>query len=80
MRRRDDLAVHNERVKWGATTVNAVALAVFALGFARPLIDDAVPRTAMMGVYLVVSIALGGCAFYILGQLKTDDGKEGTGR
>ena len=43
MRRRDELAAHNERVKLQATTSNAVGLAVLALGVVRPLIDPDVP-------------------------------------
>ena len=76
MRRRDDLAVHNERVKWIASTSNAIGLAVFALGFARPLIDDAVPKTAMMGVWIVVALGTALGSFYMLGQLQTDKAEE----
>ena len=72
MRRRDDLVIHNERVKMGATLLNAAGLAFFGLGFARPLVDDAVRITPWIGVYLFVAIAAWGAAYMILGQLKTD--------
>jgi hypothetical protein len=73
MRRRDDLAIHNERVKLFVTVSNAVGLAFFGLGFARPLADGAVPITPMIAVHLTVAVAAAAAAYIALGQLKTDD-------
>ena len=72
MRRRDDLAAYNERVKIRATTANAVGLAVLALGTARPLIDDDVPITWKIGLFCFVALAGHLAANYILGRLETD--------
>ena len=72
MRRRDDLTIHNERVKWWATTINAVGLGFFALGFARPLIDSNVPLDARALVSLAYFVVSGGASHYVLGRLKTE--------
>ena len=73
MRRRDDLAIHNERVKLIAAISTAVGLAFFGLGFARPLADGTVPITPMIAVHLTVGVVAVATAYLVLGQLKTDD-------
>ena len=73
MRRRDDLAIHNERVKLVVTILNAVGLAFFGLGVARPLADGTVPITPMIAVHLTVGVAAVATAYIVLGQIKTDD-------
>ena len=72
MRRRDDLAVHNERVKLGATTSSAVGLGFFGLGFVRPLIDDPASLTLLSVVYAMVGVMGIGGAYIALGYLETD--------
>ena len=76
MRRRDDLAIHNERVKMIATILNAAGLAFFGLGFARPLVDDDVKVTPMVAVFLIVAICAWNAAFMVLGQLEADNGTD----
>lgn len=73
MRRRDDLAIHNERVKLAVTILNAIAIAFFGLGVARPLIDGDVPITLLISVHFVVAVAAVRVAYIVLGQLKTDE-------
>ena len=72
MRRRDPLAAHNERMKLAANSVNAVGLAVVALGVVRPLIDPAVAAGIVLVAHLVVALVMHGLAHYILGQLEID--------
>ena len=72
MRRRDDLAIHNERVKLYVTISNAVGLAFFGLGVARPLADGAVPITPWVVLHLAVAVVMVGNAYIALGQLETD--------
>ena len=76
MRRPDDLATHNERIKMAATIFNAGGLAFFGLGFARPLVDDTVPITPRVLLFLAVAVAVWAIAYMILGQLKTDEPKK----
>ena len=72
MRRRDDLAIHNERVKLAVTILNAIAIAFFGLGVARPLIDENVTITPMIVLHFAVAgVAVRG-AYMVLGQLKMD--------
>ena len=73
MRRRDDLAVHNERVKLYVTISNAVELAFFGLGVARPLADETVPITFWVAVYLAVAVLMVGNAYIALGRLEAED-------
>ena len=80
MRRRDDLAIHNERVKLAVTILNAIAIAFFGLGVARPLIDGDVAITPMIVVHFVVAVAAVRVAYVVLGQLKTDDVEKETDR
>ncbi|ETX13166.1 hypothetical protein OCH239_12920 [Roseivivax halodurans JCM 10272] len=72
MRRRDDLAVHNERVKLYVTISNAVGLAFFGLGVARPLADGTVPVTAWVICHLAVAGVMVGNAYISLGRLETE--------
>ena len=72
MRQRDDLAVHNERVKFYVNISNAVGLAFFGLGVARPLVDATVPITFWVIVYFAVSILMGANAYIALGGLQKD--------
>jgi hypothetical protein len=67
MRRRDELAAHNERVKLTATTINAIGLAFIALGIVRPFVDPETP--VAVGVVGLVCHAV---AHYILKQMETD--------
>lgn len=73
MRRRDDLAVHNERIKMFATILNAAGLAFFGLGFARPLVDQTVARTPSIVLFLIVAFTMWSFAYITLGQLKMGD-------
>ena len=79
MRRRDDLAIHNERVKLVVTILNAVGLAFFGLGVARPpcgrhRADHADDRRPSHGRCRGrVGVAVVATAYFVLGQLKTDD-------
>lgn len=77
MRRRDDLAVHNERVKLYVTISNAVGLAFFGLGVARPLADGAVPITPWVFLHFVVGVVMVANAYIALGRLETDGAKPG---
>ena len=77
MRRRDDLAVHNERVKLYVTISNAVGLAFFGLGVARPLADGAVPITPLVLLHLVVGVVMVANAYLALGRLETDEARSG---
>ena len=73
MRRRDELAAHNERVKLQATTSNAVGLAVLALGVVRPLIVPDVPIEWSIVIFGAVALAGHALAYYILKQLELDE-------
>ena len=72
MRRRDELTAYNERLKLGATTVNALGLAVIAVGVLRPLIDaDAGPSWGI-ALYVVVAVVLHVLAHYIVSQVEVE--------
>lgn len=73
MRRRDDLAVHNERVKLYVTISNAIGLAFFGLGVARPLADGTVPVTSWVIVHLAVAVLMVGNAYIALGHLEAEE-------
>ena len=72
MRRRDRLGAHNERVKLGANSVNAVGLAFVALGIVRPLVDPDVNIGIAGFVFGTTGLALHALAHYILKQLETE--------
>ena len=72
MRRRDELGAHNERVKLGANSVNAVGLAFVAFGIVRPLVDPDVGLSLASIVFAGAGLALHCLAHYILKQLETD--------
>lgn len=76
MRRRDDLAIHNERTKLIATIATAIGIAFFGLGFARPIVDDTVAFTPMAAVSFVVGVVGVACAYLVLGYLKTDEAEQ----
>ena len=75
---RDDVAVHNERTKLLAGFVNALAIAVIAVGVLAPVIAALGGATAAAsggGLVLtpvcgVLGLALHGAAHYILGRMK----------
>lgn len=73
MRRRDDLTVHNERVKLYVTISNAVGLAFFGFGVARPLVDGTVPITFWLVVHLAVSVVMVANAYIALGRLEVEE-------
>ena len=73
MRRRDPLATHNERVKLYVTISNAVGLAFFGLGVARPLADGDVAITPWLLLHLAVAVVMVANAYIALGRLETDD-------
>ena len=73
MRRRDDLAIHNERVKLYVTISNAVGLAFFGLGVARPLADATVPITPWLILHLALAVLTVGNAYLALGRIETED-------
>ena len=73
MRRRDDLAVHNERVKLYVSISNAVGLAFFGLGVARPLADGSVPITFWVIGHLAVAVVMVGNAYIALGRLEAEE-------
>ena len=75
MRRRDDLAIHNERVKLIAAISTAVGLAFFGLGFARPVVDDTVPSTPMAAFSVLIGVVGVAGAYIALGYLRTDKPK-----
>lgn len=72
MRQRDELTAHNERMKLGATTSNALGLAVIAVGVLRPLLDTPSEPTWWIAVYIVIAVALHVLAHYIVSQVEMD--------
>ncbi len=72
MRRRDSLTAHNERMKLGATTANALGLAVVAVGILRPLFDGETGFRWSFAVYALIAVALHVLAHYIVSQVETD--------
>ena len=75
MRRRDDLAIHDERVNLIAAISTAVGLAFFGLGFARPVVDDTVPSTPTAAFSVLIGVVGVAGACIALGTLKTDKPK-----
>lgn len=72
MRQRDELGAHNERVKLGANSVNAVGLAFVALGLVRPLVDPEIGLSFSSFAFAATGLVLHALAHYILKQLETD--------
>ena len=73
MRRRDDLAIHNERVKLYVTISNAIGLAFFGLGVARPLADASVPITPWLIFHFAIAVVMVGNGYIALGRLEAED-------
>lgn len=75
---RDDVAVHNERTKLFAGFVNALAIAVIAVGVLAPVIaalgggGAQAPQVTWISAltFGLLGLALHGTAHYILGWLK----------
>ena len=66
------MAIHNERVKLGATTSSAVGLGFFGLGFVRPLINDPGSLDVLSVFYAIVGVMGIGGAYIALRYLETD--------
>ena len=71
---RDDLAVHNERVKLFSGFLNAIGLGLIGFAVLRPLTQAGGSFELMTLVWGGMGLALHGFAHYILGMLR----KEGT--
>jgi hypothetical protein len=63
----DPVAIHNERMKLVAASVNALGLALLALGALQPLV---VSGAAPSPGWTVVGLALHGVAHYVFGRLR----------
>jgi hypothetical protein len=64
---RDAVAVHNERMKLAASSINALGLALLALGALQPLV---VNGAAPSPVWTLVGLALHGVSHYVLRSLR----------
>lgn len=72
MRQRDRLMAHNERMKLGATTANALGLAIVAVGILRPLFDNQASATWVMAIYLMFAVAFHCLAHYVVSQVEME--------
>jgi len=73
MRRRDPLAIHNERVKLRAGFLNALAIGFLGFAFLRPLIEGTLRLNLITVAFLLTGLALHGLAHYILRYLEKED-------
>ncbi|MBF9035587.1 hypothetical protein HKCCE2091_15170 [Rhodobacterales bacterium HKCCE2091] len=71
-RRRDELTVHNERLKLLATSLNALGIGLVGFALLRVAVED----MAMLGIstlwWSLVAFALHVAAHYILGMLEKE--------
>ncbi len=72
---RDDLAVHNERVKLFAGFLNAVGLGLIGFAVIRPLTESSTDATLLTAVWGGAGLALHLVAHYILGMLRKEAAK-----
>lgn len=70
---RDDLAIHNERIKLRAASVNALALGLVGFALLRPLTSDPVAITWAAAPWTVAGLALHVISHYILSGLRKDE-------
>jgi len=69
---RDDLAVHNERVKLFAGFLNALGLGLIGFAVIRPLTDSGTSVSLLTGVWGAVGLVLHLIAHYIMGMLRKE--------
>jgi uncharacterized membrane protein YjfL (UPF0719 family) len=69
---RDDLAVHNERVKLFAGFLNAIGLGLIGFAVIRPLTDAQATPTLLTVVWGGAGLVLHLIAHYILGMLRKE--------
>ena len=69
---RDEILVHNERVKLFSGFLNAVGLGLIAFALIRPLVDDDTPLSWVTGWWSLAGLALHAAAHYILGMLRKE--------
>ena len=67
---RSAIAIHNERTKLRAATLNALAIGLLALAVLRPIVDDIASLSAKTAAWSLASLALHGAAHYVLGALR----------
>lgn len=63
---RDEIAIHNERVKLRANTANAIALGLIGFGLLRPLTDNPSGLDWSAALWLIAGLAIHAMAGYIL--------------
>lgn len=69
-RLRDDIVVHNERVKLFAGFLNAIGLGLIGFAVLRPLTADGVAMGAPTLWWGLTGLVLHGVAHYILGMMR----------
>ena len=72
MRRRDELAIHNERMKLIASFFNAMAIGLIGFALLRPLVEAVAPVTLATVWWSVVAFAFHLAAHYVLGKLEKE--------
>jgi F0F1-type ATP synthase assembly protein I len=69
-RLRDDIVVHNERVKLFSGFLNAVGLGLIGFAVLRPLTAEISVLTLSTGWWGMIGLVLHGMAHYILGMMR----------
>lgn len=70
MRLRDDISVHNERVKLFAGFLNAIGLGLIGFAVLRPLTDPSQVFEGTIWVWGPAGLVLHGFSHYILGMMR----------
>ena len=69
---RDEILVHNERVKLFSGFLNAVGLGLIGFALIRPLVEEGSALSWLTAWWSVAGLALHVAAHYILGMLRKE--------
>ncbi|MGR3469037.1 MAG: hypothetical protein ACU0CI_14285 [Shimia sp.] len=76
MRIRDSLTAYNERVKYFASLLNALAIGLVGFALVRPLVD-AVPLSVNTGWWCLLAFAFHLGGHYVLGRIEKENANDG---
>lgn len=69
---RDEILVHDARVKLFSGCLNAVGLGLIAFALIRPLVDDGAPLSWVTGWWSVAGLALHAAAHSVIVMLRKE--------
>ncbi len=72
MRRRDPLAVHNERTRIFASFLNAIGLGFIGFALLRPLVEGTVAFDEALVLWVAAGLAFHAIAQYVLGYIEKE--------